>query len=379
MKKMLFRKFLMDTLKFFILFGISIGLIVWVIQAVNFLDFMTEDGHSLYVYFSYTALNFPKIIHRILPFIFFVSLFYQISQYEIKNELLIFWTNGVSKIQFINNIIVYSIIIVLFQIFLGGFVSPFGQNEARSFIRGSNIDFFPSLIKEGKFIDTVSNLTIFIESKDQLGNYNNIFLNDSIEGRGGNSKKSQMIYAKRGVLVNNDKNRYFELYDGEMINTNDGEITNFLFDKIEFNLAKFDSKTISYPKVQEAKSLDLFNCLLYDFKNKISEFKAEFLRCEKITIKSIKEEFLKRFYKPFYIPLLAIITCLLIVTSKENRNYNQFKFYLFSIIFIVIIISEISLRYSTNNIYGSMFFILFPILCFLSIYFFLLIKFNDRI
>ena len=176
MKKILFQKFIKDTLKLFITIAFVIGLIVWVIQAVNYLDFVTEDGHSLYVYFSYSALNFPKMIHRILPFVFFISIFYQILKYEAKNELLIFWTNGVKKIQFINVVILYSVLVTTFQIVLGGFISPFSQNEARSYIRASNVDFFPSLIKEGKFIDTVSDLTIFIESKDELGNYKNFHL-----------------------------------------------------------------------------------------------------------------------------------------------------------------------------------------------------------
>ena len=101
MKKLLFRNFLKDTLKFFIVVCMSISLIVWVIQAVGFLDFVIDDGHGLYVYFSYSLLNFPKMVHRIIPFIFFISLFYQISQYEYRNELLIFWTNGIRKIEFI--------------------------------------------------------------------------------------------------------------------------------------------------------------------------------------------------------------------------------------------------------------------------------------
>jgi len=88
MKKILFQKFIKDTLKLFITIAFVLGLIVWVIQAVNFLDFVTEDGHSLYVYFSYSALNFPKIIHRILPFVFFISLFYQILKYEISSKIL---------------------------------------------------------------------------------------------------------------------------------------------------------------------------------------------------------------------------------------------------------------------------------------------------
>ena len=58
-------------------------------------DFVTQDGHGLKTYFSYIVLNFPKIIHRIIPFIF-LSL-YVLTDYEIRNELLIYWTFGGAK------------------------------------------------------------------------------------------------------------------------------------------------------------------------------------------------------------------------------------------------------------------------------------------
>ena len=129
MKKLLFIHFLKDTLFFFLLMSLSLGLIVWVIQAVNYLDFMTEDGHSFYVYFSYSVYNFPKIIHRILPFIFFVSLFYQINRYELKNELIIFWTSGVSRLQFVRVILSFSIFFFIFQIILGAYISPLNNSR----------------------------------------------------------------------------------------------------------------------------------------------------------------------------------------------------------------------------------------------------------
>ena len=379
MKKLLFRKFLKDTLSFFIIIGFSISAIVWVVQAVGFLDFVTEDGHSLYVYFLYSSLNYPKIIHRILPFVFFISLFYQLSQYEIKNELLLFWTNGISKINFINVIICYSFLVMVFQLFLGAYVSPKGQDEARSYLRNSNIDFFPSLIKEGKFIDTVTDLTIFIESQDESGNYKNIFLNDSSKGAGNVSgKRSKIIYAKRGKLISENKNRYFRLFDGQMITRNGERATNLEFEKIDFNLTKYETKTTTYPKIQETPSKDLFRCIYYNLNNKLEEFEAAYLKCEKASLNNIKQEYLKRFYKPIYIPLIALISCLLIMRSKESDDYSRFKFYLSIIIFCIIVVSEISLRYSTTSNIGLLFFFLFPIISFAIIYFSLIIK-NNKI
>ena len=371
MKKILFQKFIKDTLKLFITIAFVLGLIVWVIQAVNFLDFVTEDGHSLYVYFSYSALNFPKIIHRILPFVFFISLFYQILKYESKNELLIFWTNGVKKIQFINVVIFYSLLVTIFQVFLGSFISPYSQNEARTFIRTSNVDFFPALIKEGKFIDTVSGLTIFIESKDESGNYNNIFLKDLFTKKSDEQTEEsfQIIYAKKGRLIISNNNRFFELYEGEMINKERKKITNFTFDKINFNLSKYTSKSTTYPKIQEVPSEDIIKCLYLNYRNKISDFdNTKFLQCKIKSMNAIKQEFLKRFYKPFYLPLLSLISCLLILKSKENDDFDKFKIFLFLIIFFVIVISELSLRFSTSGQIGLYFFLILPLLTFITIY-----------
>ena len=218
MKKLLFAHFLKDTFFFFILMTLTLGLIVWVIQAVNYLDFITEDGHGFFVYFSYTLFNFPKIIHRILPFIFFVSLFYQINRYELKNELIVYWAAGVSKLQFIKVILSFSLFFMIFQIIMGSYISPKGQDKARNFIRNSNIDFFPSLFQEGKFIDVVENLTIFIESEKPSGTYNNIYLKEINKGL---DNSSRVIYAKKGYLKNSNEKKYLELFNGDIVNVNE--------------------------------------------------------------------------------------------------------------------------------------------------------------
>ena len=379
MKKLLFQKFLKDTLKFFILVCLSTGVIVWVIQAVNFLDFMTEDGHGLYVYFSYTLLNFPKIIHRILPFVFFISLFYQISQYELKNELIIFWANGINKLQFINVVVMYSTLFLLFQIFLGSYISPISQNEARSYIRNSNIDFFPSLIKEGRFIDTVEKLTIFIESKDSSGNYNNLFLEELINKNESNeTKESKSIFAKSGRLNSDGKIRYLELFDGQIIDRSNGKVNNFSFKKINFDLTKYGSKSTTYPKIQELSINVLIECLYYQYTNRENEFYNKFLNCKTENLKAITQEVSKRIYKPIYIPLLALLTCLIILKSKEDINYSFFKTLLFLLLIIVIIISEVSLRYLSAKSSSVYFFVLFPIITFLITYVLLIRKLYDR-
>ena len=155
MKKIIFKNFLRETTIFFLLSCSSVALIVWVIQAVNYLGFVTEDGHGFKIYFLYTLLSLPKIINEILPFMFFLAIFFTLVKYEDQNQTLIFWSNGIKKSEFLNIIIKYSLIFLILQSIMNVFLVPFTQDKARSFIRQSNVDFLPSLVKPKKFMDTV--------------------------------------------------------------------------------------------------------------------------------------------------------------------------------------------------------------------------------
>ena len=375
MKKLIFKNFFNDTSAFLVTTIMALSLIIWVIQAVNFLDFITEDGHGLLVYFKYTALNFPKIVSRILSFVFLVALFYQIVNYEDKNELLIFWNNGINKFQFINSIILYSFLIVIFQIILSSLVSPIGQNLARQEIRESNIEFFPSLINDGKFIDAVNNLTIYVDKIDEKGNFENIILKDISNKL---NDDFRMIQAKKGSLSINSQNKNLILSNGIIIEKKDDKISNLKFENFNFDLNKFGSKSTTYPKIQETSNKSIMKCLILHHENYGTNKTYEDLVCEKNFIDIISQEFLKRFIKPLYIPLLALFVSLIIFFSKENRNYLKVKIVLFCVSFLTIVFSEIFLRYSGFKDLNMLIFIFSPLIIFFATYTLAYIKTHYR-
>jgi len=361
MEKIIFKSFLKEISFFFILSSISISLIIWIVQAVNYLDFVSEDGHNFKVYFLYTILILPKIFSRILPFMFFISVFYILIKYEEKNQLLIFWSNGIDKKKFLNTLLKYSLFFFLIQIFFTAFIVPETQNKARSYIRSSNIDFFPSLIKEKKFIDTVENLTIFTNSKDTDGTLRNIILKDNLK-----NASSQIIVAKKGKVVQSNKNKFLVLNNGKIINISDkGRTTIFDFKKTEFDLNKFSTKSTTFPKIQEQSTHKLFNCAQSLLNKNIKFIYSENMVCEKGYLKNIKQELLKRIYLPFYLPLLALIACFLILKSKNNHEYSNFKFKLFITGVIFLIISEVSIRYAGFSDKNNLIFIITPIILFI--------------
>ena len=181
MKKMLFRKILLDYMSFFLIALFSSSIIIWVFQAVNYLDIMIEDGRDYLVYINYSLLSFPKIVSKLFAFVLFFSLFYVTIKYENNNELIIFWNFGVNKVELMNFIIKFSIILMLIQILLSSIIVPKSQDLARSFLRTSSINFFENFIKPQRFNDTIKGVTIYSEKKDTEGNLYNLYLKKEID------------------------------------------------------------------------------------------------------------------------------------------------------------------------------------------------------
>ena len=373
MKKILFRKLLFDCLVFFLITLFSTGIIIWVFQAVNFLDIIVEDGRNYLVYLNFSLLNFPKVISKLVPFVLFFSFLYVIGKYELKNELIIFWNFGINKIDLINFFIKFSFLIMLFQIFLTAAIVPKSQDLARSFLRASSINYLENFIKPRIFNDAVKGLTIYSDSKDKSGNLKEIYL------KKGSGENFQITFAKEGRFKQIGKNQFLELNFGETISVIDDKITNFKFKKTDFNLSNFEDNTTTYKKTQEVTTTDLIKCyhnlMDLNFLNIDKNFEVE--NCRSENIDNIIKELYKRVIIPLYIPVLILISLLLILKSKENINYPRYRIFIFLIGFSTIILSEMTIRLINEDLIKNLKIFVIPIILVIILYFNYLIKFKS--
>ena len=375
MKKILFKKILSDCLIFFVISLFFAALVIWIFQAVNHLDIMIEDGRDHLTYIKFTLLIFPKVIVKLLPFIFFLSFVYIITKYELDNELIIFWNFGVSKISVINFFFKFSLVLVIFQIFLTSIIVPATQDKARSYLRNSSIDLIENLIKPRTFNDTIKNLTIYSDKKNEDGYFTEIYIKS-----GSGIDNFQITYAKKGKFINNTEKQIFDLYNGETISVINDKITNLKFKRSYLNLSDIETNTTTYKKTQEVSTLDLFKCYknIYNknFIDLSKDLKIE--NCRTDNISNILKEFHKRITIPLYIPALMLICLLVITKSKENNNYTLYRFKIFLIGLVIIILSELSIRYVETSIFNNAIIFLIPLIIILYMYLTFYFKFSFK-
>ena len=369
MKKIIYRKLALECTKFFVLVLFTISIIIWVLQAVNFLDFVTEDGHGFLVYFNYTLLSLPKIVGRIYPYAIFLSFTYVLLKYENKNELIIFWNFGIKKIKFINFFIKLSFLFVLISLLINVFISPYTQDKARSYIRSSDLDFFASILKPKTFVDTIEGLTIYFDEIGDNGELKNIYLNNNL------SDTFQITFAKTGKFVKYGDKKILVLKEGRTINEINENISEFKFTKSDFNISKFSTKTTVTKKIKETSTKDLIECLMIFHKasNKINLSSSLLTRnCGLDNLENIHQVLYSRLIKPFYITFLITISLLLILKSKNDHSFNINKIKIYSLGFFAIIFLELSSKFITTNLIQNLFLIILPILFVFIMYIFFL-------
>ena len=364
LKNKIYIYFFNEIFKNFLTILLTFTAIAWTVRAVNFLDLIIEDGYSSHIYFKYSLLNITTTASRFVPLSFLLALIISITKFERQQEMLILWTTGLSKIKVVNIFFLFSFLVVLFQIVLSMIVNPMSLNKSRSLLRETNFIQVNSILKSNDFSDSFTGITFYIDGKNLEGDLLNIFIKDSSGSLNamiseiGNSIDTA-IYAQRGYVK---KNKLF-LFDGTIQTlSKKKEIKNIDFEKTELNIANFNTRTITQPKIQEISSLNLLLCF-------------NDLNAEKCLVKNnrqiVVENLSKRIGMPLYIPLVSIIASFLLLYKKDKKRNFLRKYIIFIFAFIILVFAEITVRYTgfSNLILGLYFFS--PVVLFIILYYLL--------
>jgi len=356
MKKTIYKYFFYEFSRFFIITLFALAAIVWVVQAVNFLDLVTEDGHAFTIYFYYSILTLSKVFTKLIPFCFLIAIVLTILKFENDNELLVLWTSGLNKIYIVNLIFHISLLVMLLQLVLTSIINPTLLNLSRSIIKNSELQFVPSLLKAKQFNDTVESLTIFVDKKNENGTYENIFILDEGKILSKIATRSSTIFAKTGYVSNDEKT--LVLLDGTIQKTNeDFGIDIVKFDKTMLNLSGISTKSISDPKIQETSTLQIIRCIQFQYleldENKCERYGENFT--------DTKIEINKRFGMPIFIPLISLICCFLLISRKDKKSAKFKKYIYFFIAFAILMSGEITVRYSGLSWNHTIIYYLIPI------------------
>ena len=360
----IYQNFFLEIIKsfFVILFGLSI--IALTVRAVNFLELVVDSGYPITTYFEFSFLNLFGILPKFIPLSFLIALILFIVKHIQDSEFVILWTSGVKKIQIVNLFFYTSLIVLVFYLIFSTFLTPLALNKSRQLLGQDQLNSFLPTIRSQQFTDSFKGFTFIVEKK--IGNeIQNIFLHDksrNLKNLSTNisSNVDTTIIAQNGVV---DKKKLI-LFNGQIISSKKDQSKSEIikFDQINIDLSKLSTTTIKKSKVQETSTLELLKC----FREKNIDLKT----CHKLS--EIIPNLNRRIVLPFYIPAIALICSLLLIRVK-GKYFNSLSIFILS--FLVLLFSELTIRYTGINDLIKTIFLFFPFFLLVLFYTFLNLKF----
>ncbi len=358
-KNKIYKYFTAEILKNFLIILFALSAVAWTVRAVNFLDLIVNDGHSLKTYLFYSLLNITNIFTKFIPISFLIALVVSIIRFDRQRELLVLWSSGLEKFKILNLFLYISFGILLLQLIFSIFITPSTLYKSRDLIRTSNFDSLASIIKINDFTDSFKKMTFYIEKKDK-DILENVFIRDkanNFKNLSGKSDESNdtIIIAKRGFI----KNKKIYLNQGVIQTINEeGQVESLYFSKTELNIENLTPRIITAPKLQETSTLSLLSCI---FRN--TNLISQTCSFADNTKENVTETLARRLVLPLYIPSVCLVACFLLSARKKNISGNFLKNNLiFLIAFLILVAAEILVRFSGLSNINFIVYSLIPII-----------------
>ena len=316
-------------------------------------------------------LNLFGILTKFIPLSFLIALTIFIVKQIEENELVILWTSGVKKIQLVHLFFSLSLFVAIFYMLFSIFITPFALNKSRLLLGNDNVTSFLPTIKVQQFNDSFNGLTFIVDDKNE-NRIKNIFLQDTsnvLKSITTNEAKNSTttIIASDGLI----EGKKMILFNGKIITSNQEDKENNIikFEQLSFDLNNIQSTTIKQPKIQETSTISLINCY--------KENKIKNSYCKK----NYKEEILpvlnRRIILPFFIPVIALLSSLLLIKTKKNIFLNKISIFFYC--FLILLYAELIIRYTGLSNVVNNFFLISPIIFSIISYIFLKFKFSKEL
>tara|TARA_E500000178_G_C17014617_1_gene752274 strand:+ start:84 stop:1193 length:1110 start_codon:yes stop_codon:yes gene_type:complete len=364
----IYQNYLKETIKTFSVIVLGLALIALTVRAVNFLELIVDNGYPVITYFKYSFLNIFGIAPKFIPLAFFISVIIFIIKHKNDSELIILWTSGVEKIKLVNLILISSLFVVAFYLIMSTILTPSALNKSRQLLSKDNLNSLLPTIRSQNFSDSFKGFTLKVDKKIE-NEIEGIFLHDTGKNLKNFSSNisdvsSTTIIAREGIV----NNRSLLLISGQVISSKKNkkiEIINF--DQLNINLKDLATTTIKKPKIQETSTLKLLSCFFENFRN--NEI------CNDESKKEILPNLIRRLILPFYIPAIALICSFLLISN--NLHFVQ-RFSVFSLSFLLLVFTELIIRYTGVNNILRVLYIVLPFTIMIIAYSILSIKFKKN-
>lgn len=281
----------------------SLTSIVWLTQALRFIDFIVNRGVSVLTFLKLTALIVPSLLYVVMPLTMFIAVLFIYSKLLGDSELVVLQNAGLSRFQISKPVMMVGMAAALFAYFISLYALPVTYRQFKDMQVFLRDNYASMLLQEEVFNTPMDGMTVFVRERDQnSGLLKGILVHDNRD-----IHNPVTMMAQRGQLQQTAKGPRFLLYEGNRQEVKDGRLSFLKFDSYSIDLS-------FYAKVDEARNRkpeELFLNELFSTAEEQPERKGELLA-----------EAHQRIIWPLYNLVLALFAAAMLLKGQFNRRGN---------------------------------------------------------
>ncbi|MFM9889155.1 MAG: LPS export ABC transporter permease LptF [Rickettsiales bacterium] len=228
--------------------------IVWLTQALRFLDFVLNRGLGLGDFLYLTGLLLPSMLLILIPISLTIAVLFSYNKLTLESELVVLSAVGVSRWQLARPALVMGVACTLVCYLLALYLMPLANHKFRD-IRSFFRDKYASvLLEEQVFNNPVDGMTVFIRERDDRNNLSGILLHDSRD-----EKQTITMMADRGRVEQTASGPRFYLQQGVRQTLEKGRVSWLAFDDYAIDIAFYGQDAPRTPDPDEMTLPQLFH------------------------------------------------------------------------------------------------------------------------
>jgi lipopolysaccharide export system permease protein len=214
--------------------------IVWLMQALRFVDFIINRGLSVSDFLYLTLLILPSLLTMILPIALLIAVVFIYNKLSNESELVVMKAAGLSRFELSYAAMIAGGLVMITTYVFTLYLQPTANRQFRDMKEFLRDNYASILLQEEVFNHPVDGMTVFIRERTDTGELKGILVHD-------NRKASAPItmMAEEGVLVQTPNGPSFKLEKGVRQERADGRVSWLNFDNYNLDLSYYTKQTMT--------------------------------------------------------------------------------------------------------------------------------------
>lgn len=244
--------------------------IIWLTQALRFIDFIINRGLSVFEFVRVTGLLLPSLLVIVIPVAMFVSTLFAYHRLSQDSELVVMEASGLSPWKVAFPAMMMAGIFTVFVYINTLWLQPAANREFKDLQNFLRSNYSSVLLQEEVFNTPVDGLTVYIRERDSMGHLKGILVHDNRV-----KEHAVTMMAEEGQMVNTKAGPSFNLQRGMRQEEQAGRISWLDFDSYNVDINFYTEAAADRPReAKERYITELFSPEM-EASAELNRFRAE--------------------------------------------------------------------------------------------------------